>query len=78
MGEDERMFSFVTGRDRPQGHPLLDELCGQSIIHTRVAARGTTPTDVELPVTPPSGCAIRGCWAPRSRTPRCIREGGCT
>src|SRR5690625_1594693 len=41
MGEDERMFSFVTGRDRPQGHPLLDELCGQSIIHTRVAARGT-------------------------------------
>lgn len=35
------MFSFVTGRDRPQGHPLLDELCGQSIIHTRVAARGT-------------------------------------
>lgn len=35
------MLSFLTGRDRPQGHPLLDELREQSIIHTRVAARGT-------------------------------------
>lgn len=34
-------LSGLSGRDRPQGHPLLDELPGQAIIHTRVAARGT-------------------------------------
>lgn len=35
------MLSFLPGRDRPRGHPLLDEMLGQSIVHTRVAARGT-------------------------------------
>lgn len=35
------MLPFLTGRDRPQGHPLLSELIGQTIVHTRVAARGT-------------------------------------
>lgn len=35
------MLPFLAGRDRPQGHPLLSELVGQTIVHTRVAARGT-------------------------------------
>lgn len=34
------MLPFLAGRDRP-GHPLLAELVGQTIVHTRVAARGT-------------------------------------
>lgn len=36
------MVSFLSGRQQPQGHPLLAALPGQSIIHTRVAARGTS------------------------------------
>lgn len=38
------MRSFLPGlpgRGLPQGHPLLDALRGQTIVHTRVAARGT-------------------------------------
>ena len=36
------MLPFLAGRDRPQGHPLLSELLGQTIVHTLVAARGLT------------------------------------
>lgn len=35
------LLSGLSGRGRPQGHPLLDALRGQTIIHTRVASRGT-------------------------------------
>lgn len=35
------MLPFLSDRSRPQGHPLLEVLPGQSIVHTRVAARGT-------------------------------------
>lgn len=47
MGQDVDMRSFLsglsgmTGRRPPPGHPLLDGLAGQTILHTRVAARGT-------------------------------------
>lgn len=34
-------LSDLTGRLQPQGHPLLDGLRGQTVIHTRVASRGT-------------------------------------
>ncbi|HEX7351065.1 hypothetical protein [Brachybacterium sp.] len=34
-------LSGLSGGGRPQGHPLLDALPGQTIIHTRVGARGT-------------------------------------
>ncbi|MFC7375589.1 hypothetical protein ACFQRD_09970 [Brachybacterium sp. GCM10030268] len=41
------MLPFMSGlpgmsrRQQPQRHPLLDDLVGQTVIHTRVAARGT-------------------------------------
>lgn len=35
------MLPFMAGRSGPQGHPLLEVLAGQTIVHTRVAARGT-------------------------------------
>lgn len=35
------LLSGVSGRGRPQGHPLLDGLRGQTVVHTRVASRGT-------------------------------------
>ncbi|WP_394216622.1 hypothetical protein [Brachybacterium vulturis] len=38
------MVSFLSGasgRGRPQSHPLLDALRGQTVVHTRVASRGT-------------------------------------
>lgn len=35
------MLPFLSDRSRPQGHPLLEVLPGQPIVHTRVAARGT-------------------------------------
>lgn len=35
------LLSGVSGRGRPQGHPLLESLRGQTIVHTRVASRGT-------------------------------------
>ncbi|ASK66060.1 hypothetical protein CFK39_09820 [Brachybacterium avium] len=35
------LLSGVSGRGRPQGHPLLAGLAGQTIVHTRVASRGT-------------------------------------
>lgn len=35
------LLSGLSGRGRPQSHPLLDGLRGQTIIHTRVASRGT-------------------------------------
>ncbi|MDN5820228.1 MAG: hypothetical protein L0H74_03715 [Brachybacterium sp.] len=34
-------LSGMSGRGRPQSHPLLDGLQGQTIVHTRVASRGT-------------------------------------
>ena len=34
-------LSGLSGRHQPQRHPLLDGLRGQTIIHTRVASRGT-------------------------------------
>lgn len=34
-------LSGLTGRHQPQSHPLLDGLRGQTVIHTRVASRGT-------------------------------------
>lgn len=34
-------LSGLSGRHQMQSHPLLEELVGQSIIHTRVASRGT-------------------------------------
>lgn len=35
------MLPFLANRNPPPGHPLLDELLGQALIHSRVAARGT-------------------------------------
>ena len=35
------MLPFLSDRSRPQGHPLLEVLPGQPIVHTRVVARGT-------------------------------------
>ncbi|MGO1225200.1 MAG: hypothetical protein ACTMII_03725 [Brachybacterium sp.] len=34
-------LSGLTGHHPPQGHPLLEGLRGQTIVHTRVASRGT-------------------------------------
>lgn len=34
-------LSDLTGRHQPPSHPLLDGLRGQTVVHTRVASRGT-------------------------------------
>lgn len=39
--QNRAMLPFLSDRSRPQGHPLLEVLPGQAIVHTRVAARGT-------------------------------------
>ncbi|WP_193106554.1 hypothetical protein [Brachybacterium sp. FME24] len=70
-------LSGLTGRQQPQGHPLLEELTGQSIIHTRVASRGTwTVTGrgwvlhsriqrLDSPASPPESEAAVGLRDPR-------------
>lgn len=35
------LLSGMSGRGRPQSHPLLEALRGQTVVHTRVASRGT-------------------------------------
>lgn len=39
--QNRTMLPFLRDRSQPQGHPLLEVLPGQPIVHTRVAARGT-------------------------------------
>ena len=70
-------LSGVSGRGRPQGHPLLDALRGQTVVHTRVASRGTwTVTargwvlhsriqELEGPSVTPDGATAVGLRDPR-------------